>query len=143
MPGPFRYFDASALVKRYVHEVESPAVNRWLGESSSATCRLSEAEIAATLARKLRDHELSSATHKQKIALLNADLVSMRVIEMSPAIFVGVNAVVERYPLRAGDALHLAAALILRDVLGEELEFVCYDTRLRRAAQAEGLRVLP
>ncbi|MHB8869384.1 MAG: hypothetical protein ACYC6T_07695 [Thermoleophilia bacterium] len=51
-------------------------------------------------------------------------------------------AVLRRYPLRAADALHLAAALEVA-ATGREahLVFVCYDRRLNEAARAEGLAV--
>jgi hypothetical protein len=47
------------------------------------------------------------------------------------------------HPLRAADALQLAAALILvrDDPAGRA--FVCLDERLREAALLEGFRVLP
>jgi predicted nucleic acid-binding protein len=47
------------------------------------------------------------------------------------------------HPLRAGDALQLAAALAWRtDVAGGDT-FVCLDGRLRDAARAERFEVLP
>ena len=47
------------------------------------------------------------------------------------------------HPLRAADALHLAAALLwARDAPGGK-ELVCLDERLRDAALLEGFRVVP
>ena len=48
-----------------------------------------------------------------------------------------------RHPLRAGDAIQLASALLLRRELGEPVKFVAYDNRLKAAAKAEGLVVVP
>jgi len=48
-----------------------------------------------------------------------------------------------RYPLRTADSLQLAAALNWSGNHPEGFEFVCLDTRLNDAAQAEGFRVLP
>jgi hypothetical protein len=46
------------------------------------------------------------------------------------------------HPLRAADALQLAAALVFAE--GESgVEFVCLDDGLRRAAFNEGFRILP
>jgi predicted nucleic acid-binding protein len=47
------------------------------------------------------------------------------------------------HPLRAADALQLAAALIAEENLGAGFEFVSLDQRLREAAGREGLAVIP
>jgi hypothetical protein len=53
--------------------------------------------------------------------------------------------VLERYPLRAFDAAHLATALTVQRFLDSETEsplvFVSADERLNRAASAEGFAV--
>lgn len=50
---------------------------------------------------------------------------------------------IRRYPLRAADALQLAAALSVFGSGPGSIEFVCLDDRLRDAALAEALIVLP
>ena len=47
------------------------------------------------------------------------------------------------YPLRAGDALQLASALVWVDGPPAGEGFVCFDQRLRGAAAVEGFEVLP
>lgn len=47
------------------------------------------------------------------------------------------------YPLKAADALQLAAALRWCEVDTDDRRFVCLDNRLRRAAEDEGFDVLP
>jgi predicted nucleic acid-binding protein len=47
------------------------------------------------------------------------------------------------HPLRAADALQLAAALVWCGERTEGAAFVCLDDRLREAAAREGFRVLP
>ena len=42
-----RYFDASALVKRYVREEGSAKVRRLISSDTPATSRLSEVEVAS------------------------------------------------------------------------------------------------
>lgn len=49
---------------------------------------------------------------------------------------------VERHALGALDAIHLASALSLREP-GEDVALVTFDRRMRDAALAEGLLVLP
>ncbi|MDN5850490.1 MAG: type II toxin-antitoxin system VapC family toxin [Nitrococcus sp.] len=48
---------------------------------------------------------------------------------------------IQRHPLRAYDALHLAAAMWVRRTAGVDMmRFACFDGRLRKAAISEGLR---
>jgi hypothetical protein len=47
------------------------------------------------------------------------------------------------HPLRAGDALQLAAALVWCEETPDGEAFVCLDERLRAAAAKEGFDVLP
>lgn len=48
---------------------------------------------------------------------------------------------VERHALQAYDALHLAAALSLHDRVRLDISFLCFDKRLEKAAEVEGLCV--
>ena len=47
------------------------------------------------------------------------------------------------HPLRAADALQLAAALMASDHEPQRMEVVCLDERLSEAARIEGFTVLP
>ncbi len=47
------------------------------------------------------------------------------------------------HPLRAADALQLAAAIMWADKKPKGHQFVCFDLRLREAARKEGFGVLP
>ena len=49
-----RYFDASALVKRYVRENGNTAVRRLLSSDTPVMSRLSEVEVASALMRLAR-----------------------------------------------------------------------------------------
>lgn len=137
-----RYFDASALAKRYVRAEGTSDVNRWLRGAPAATCRLTEVEIASALARRMRGGTLSANARGKALAVFRTDLHRMNVVELVPAVIEGVHALFDRHALRAGDALHLSAALFLRSRLGRT-EFVVYDEKLAAAARAEKLIVLP
>ncbi len=50
-----RYFDASALAKRYVKEAGIQAVCRLLDAGNAAVSRLSEVEVASALVRRARE----------------------------------------------------------------------------------------
>jgi predicted nucleic acid-binding protein len=63
-------------------------------------------------------------------------------IEVSPEIVESARDLVQRRPLRALDALHLASAVNLQDSVGEPVTFVAADRRLLAAAEAEDLKVI-
>jgi hypothetical protein len=45
------------------------------------------------------------------------------------------------HKLRAGDALHLASSLLIRDRADVECQFIAFDDNLNQAARLEGLGV--
>jgi predicted nucleic acid-binding protein len=138
-----RYFDASALAKRYVRAEGTTDVNRWLRDARPATCRLTEAELSSAFSRRVRDGTMSEAARAAALDRVRADLRRIHVIELVPAVVELVHDLLGRHPLRAADSLHLAAALFLRDRVGRDMDFVVYDERLATAARAERLRILP
>ncbi len=75
--------------------------------------------------------------------MLRADLVRMHIVELAAPLVASLHALFSRHPLRTGDALHLAAAIILREGVGTDVDFVGYDDRLCSAARLEGFRVRP
>ncbi len=138
-----RFFDSSALAKRYIRAEGTSDVNRWLRESRAATCRLTEAELSSAFARRVRDGTMSAAARVAALGRVHDDLRKIHVVELVPVVVTRVHDLLARYALRAADSLQLAAALCLADGLGRAIEFVVYDERLAHAARAEQLRVLP
>jgi hypothetical protein len=53
------------------------------------------------------------------------------------------RALLVRHPLRADDAIQPASALLLEWELDQAVTFAAHDERLKVAAKAEGLAVLP
>jgi len=138
-----RFFDASALAKRYIRAEGTSDVNRWLRESRPATCRLTEAELSSAFARRVREGTMSAAARVAALGRMHDDLSKIQVVELVSVVVSRVHDLLARYPLRAADSLQLAAALSLGHGLGRPIEFVVYDERLADAARAEQLRVLP
>lgn len=136
-----RYFDASALAKRYVRETGSVKVRRLLSADIPATSRLSEVEIASALMRRAREGALSHKQRDRALAALDSDVTAMLLVELSPEVVKRAQTLLRRHVLRAGDAIQLASCLHLRDELGDEVAMVAFDERLNAAAQLEGLAV--
>ena len=133
------FFDASALAKRYVEEEHSSEVLRWLEESTAAVCRLSEVEIASALSRRCREGLVSLADRDRVLTVLDADLHSVHVIELTQEVFRSARAALLRHRLRAADAIQLASAVVLRDRLQARVAFLTFDERLASASEREGL----
>jgi hypothetical protein len=136
-----RYFDASALVKRYVRERGTAKVRRLLTSDVAVTSRLSAVEIASALARRAREGSFSATARDRAVAAFDTDLASMLVVELTAAIVARAQALVRRHALRAGDAIQLASCLYIKEALGEEPSFVAFDDRLANAARSENLVV--
>ncbi len=136
-----RYFDASALVKRYVRERGTAKVRRLLTSDVTVTSRLSAVEIASALARRAREGAFSDAARDRAVAAFDADLASMLVVELTAVIAARAQALLRQHALRAGDAIQLASCLYIQEALGEQTSFVVFDDRLANAARLENLAV--
>lgn len=134
-----RYFDASALVKRYVREQGTVKVRRLLTEDVPATSRLSAVEIGSALARRARDGAFSEANRDRAFAMLDTDMAGLLIVELTSEIVARAQGLLRRHALRGGDAIHLASCLYLQEELGETTRFVAFDKRLNDAARGEGL----
>ncbi|MFI5182918.1 MAG: type II toxin-antitoxin system VapC family toxin [Vicinamibacteria bacterium] len=138
-----RYFDASAIVKRYVREEGTALVRRLLAGSPPATSRLSEVEVASAVARRSREGTLSAAARDRVLRAWAADLQALHLVEITDETAGIARALLLRHPLRAGDAIQLASCLILQQSLRSRVPLVAFDDRLRDAAVGEGLTVVP
>jgi len=136
------YLDTSALVKRYLREPGTTAVRALFRSGKPlATARIAEAELTAALARLCRMGHLTETIRDRIFARLERDLAGLTLVEIRPALVRRVPSLVTRHPLRGYDAIHLAAALLLRDQ-GAPVDFWASDVPLLVAARAEGLRAV-
>jgi predicted nucleic acid-binding protein len=132
-----RYFDASALRKRYVREAGSVKVRRLLSSDTAATSRLSHVEIASALMRRFREGLLSEAKRESALVTLNEDLAAMLVVELTAQVVARSQGLLQRHSLRAADAVQLASCLHLREELEDDVSLVAFDERLVTAARKE------
>lgn len=137
-----RFFDASALVKRYVREPGSARVRRLLEEGGVAVARLSEVEVVSALARLAREGGITTAQRDRAAAAFVADLSSWMIVEVTPAVTNLAQELLLRHPLRSGDAIQLGSALMIQESVGALEAFVAQDVRLTQVAASEKIRVL-
>ena len=137
-----RYWDASALVSLCVAEEPTGALRRLAG-GGIVTWSVSAVEIASAIERRAREGSLEPAERRAARVALGELAAAWAEIDALGAVRERALRLVATHPLRAADAMQLAAALVaVRDRPGGHV-FVCMDDRLRDAAAREGFVVLP
>ncbi len=151
------YIDTSALAKRYITEAGSAQVRRRLAKSADSgehifTSVLTYAEILTLFGRRYRAGEFDLQAFRKASDDFLADWLSaLNVLELDTRTMSALPELTVRYPLKSADAIHLSAALWLRDgsrLTGEFagrhalLEFVVADKSLARIASGCGMTVL-
>ena len=137
------YLDTSALVKRFVTEKGSDLVSSMVGSGEPiGTAKIAYPEIFSGLARKRRASELSESDYALACQRFETDWSSYLRVDLLDEILTLARRLIERYPLRAFDAIHLASAMTLVRAVDETVTFVAADARLLHAAAGEGLPTL-
>ena len=139
-----RFWDSSALVPLLVYEKESDfCADAYRTDREILIWTLSKVEVSSALCRRLRDKTVDGKTFEAARIRIN-DLFDT-VYEVA-----AVDRVKERamrllrvHPLRAADALQLAASLVATQEKVDRLPIMCLDDRLSEAAKLEGFEVNP
>ena len=140
------FLDSSALVKRYLFESGSDAVNALFHDQSVRLIisTLALAEVSSAIVRRL-------SREQSALLLDDFDADAKNVLAIAPLdddVVLAAVDIVRRRRLRGCDAVQLAVALHIASALSDDaeatvgLEFVCADDALNTAAEAEGLRTL-
>ena len=146
------YLDSSALIKRYFKEKGSRAVNaRFERGREIYTSKLTFAEVHGAMARAFRLKEVSIQEFANLRAAFESDwLFGLSALDVSLHTMIALPRLVEQFPLKASDAIHLSTAYWLRDALRlgpgesnarESIEFGVSDKRLAKVALECGLQV--
>lgn len=150
------YLDSSALVKRYVWEpgteaLDSRITTEEITGQSLFTSSLTFAEVHHALARRLKEKGISVVDfHKAKGAFETDWITYLTVIEMGAGVLSFVPEIFQRTSLQSSDAVHLASAFWIRDLFrlssrygpkGSKVTFVTSDRALGKEASASSLEV--
>jgi predicted nucleic acid-binding protein len=143
------YVDTSALVKRYVAEVGSAWVRQMVARPVQHvlyTAALTEVEVRSALQRLVREGRLDTAQAQRLTQRVTQHFTRRyQVLPITRALVMQAGLVLERHPLRAYDAVHLACALAVRRLMRQRgmppPRFVAADGALLAAAVAEGFPV--
>ena len=135
------YLDTSSLVKLYVEEDHSPNVHKWVTDAEIvATSRVAYPEMMSALARRHHQGDLNSDDMKKVTSSFKKQWTHVAVIDLNEK-RAGELAISHR--LRGFDAVHLEAALAIRDENHNiEIIFSAFDNRLNEAALNEGLKLM-
>lgn len=137
-----RYWDTSALIPLVVREADTARREAQLREDAEiVTWWATRVECASALGRLMRAGEL--APEHVAIALRKLDMLSAGWTDVQPSERVRTRAMrlLRVHPLRAADALQLAAALAVHGECTGAMVFLSADERLSVAAEKEGLDV--
>ena len=138
------YFDTSALVKGYVQEAGSSDVLALLEdeENSFGSVAVTQVEMASAIQRAIRAIGASTTSFKAWQDFLD-DWAAFSRVSVSPLMIERACGIAWEYGLRGYDSLHLAAALLWQESLGEQVTLATFDRDLWMAGRKAGMNVWP
>ena len=138
------FWDTSAVVPLIVPERPSAECARLLrSDESMVVWGVTPVEAYSALQRRFREGKLAERTRLRavrRLGLLKEAWAEVRDLDIVAR---RAERLLNLHPLRAADALQLAAALVVSEERPERLPFACLDAPLAAAARLEGFTVLP
>ena len=138
-----RFWDASAIVPLLVAEPSTRRLQALAAEDSAILVWWgSEVECVSALARLEREGAFNEAAMTVALARLRQLVAGWHEVDPSDAIREAAARFLRVHPLRAADALQLAAAFLAAERRPASLELVTLDDRVAAAARKEGFTVI-
>ncbi len=135
------FWDTSAIIHICVPGQNASAARRVLGEHAAVVWWAARVEVRSVLERLRKERAISPRAYDASRNRLEALLGSWREILPTNLLRELACLQLERFPIRAADALHLSAALIWCNQKPRGRLFVCNDLRLSDAARQAGFTV--
>jgi uncharacterized protein len=139
------FLDTSALVKLYVQELGTARLLPLFSSQSEnrfAVLSISAVELRSAIRRRQQAGDIDEENATAILDALRYHLATRFLRQLvNDAVIDQAFEMIDRYSLRAYDAVQLAGCLVLSTVGSETWAFVCSDHRLLEAANAERLRV--
>lgn len=137
------FCDTSALMKLYIIEADSKALQERLTEAEAvAVCRVAWAEAHAALSRRAREVPEDEAVIEQAKVALAQDWPHFVVMDVNQALVELAGEYADAFALRGYDSIQLAAAFEAGRIALSPVCFACFDARLNKAAKMLGLTCL-
>ena len=136
------FWDTSVLVPLCVQQQPSPAVRELLERYDIAVWWATSVEMRSAFERLLRMGQLTPAEHTAAGMRLQKLRRGWRELQPAEALRTQAEAFLMSYPLKAADALQLAAAWTWCSGDVENCTFISGDAQLVEAARQVGFQVL-
>ena len=142
----FIYADSSVLVKRHVIETGTAWFQKYAQENTVITTQISFVEVFSAFNRLLREERIEREMY-ETLATDFTELceIEYTLIELTNDVLQGARKLLEKYPLRAYDAVQLISAVMANDAALQSAQipivFLSADYRLLDAAKQESLMV--
>lgn len=139
-----KFWDTSALVALPAGQHPESGLDALVkGDTGVVLWWGTRVEMVSAACRLRRESRIDEETFAQLLTAFDELCKQADEIEPSEGLRQAAVRLVRVHNLTAADALQLAAALAWADGSSEAAGFVSLDRRLRKAAAAEGFRVLP
>jgi predicted nucleic acid-binding protein len=138
------YLDASALVKRFVAEPGTEAVNEIVSRAEvMGTAVICRAEVAAAFAKAIRTGTLTPTGAAAALQEFRDEWPQLIRLQVTERLMAHADSLAWSHGLRGYDAVHLAAAMAWQDEFGMQVTLATFDQLLWKAANRAGLLVYP
>jgi uncharacterized protein len=139
-----RFWDSSAIAPLLVSEPFSSQMEELVREDDEIVVWWgSRVECTSAVRRREREGVLDSGDVRAALELLETLDDAWAEVVATDSVRAAAERSLALHPLRAADALQLAAALIWKGDAADRYELVSLDERLRDSAAREGFAVLP
>lgn len=135
---PVAFCDTSVIVTLCVDQIQTSQALLLESRYRFAVWWATHVEIASELMQLLRQQRITAAEYAHATQQAEQYVKIWRVVVPTARIAIEARILLERYPLRAADALQLAAALEWCEGKPDGRMFLTFDKRLREAAGLAG-----
>jgi len=138
MSKPYVFWDASALVPLCVSQPNTARSLGLLRRFRVVVWWATPIEMTSALTRLLREGGISTGDYAKARLQAERHGSQWRVVAPTAQVAAEARAALERFPLRAADAMQLAAALSWCGGKARGRLFVTFDSKLGQAAELAG-----
>jgi len=139
-----KFWDSSAIIPLCLTERASEAVKGLMKDDEDIIVWWTTyIECLSALSRRQREGVLTFGEAGKARAVLSALAATWSEVQPTEMVRLRAERLLSIHPLRAADALQLAAALVWAQEAPRGLEFVCLDQNLRESSLKEGFSIQP
>ncbi len=139
-----RFWDSSAIIPLCLKERASETVKGLMKDDEDIVVWwVTYIECLSALSRRQREGVLTSGDAGKARVVLSALATAWSEVQPTEMVRLRAERLLSVHPLRAADALQLAAALVWAQETPRGLEFVCLDQNLRESSLKEGFSIQP